>query len=91
MEQMIFNEYLSQTRAERLRFSYNGNALPVGPRVRLEVRDRSGGLWIFVCKNEGDNMFSISGSGWRDFAAGRIGYIVTLSKEGGEYKITARN
>ena len=71
MEQMIFNEYLLQTRAERLIFSYNGNALPGGSRVRLEVKDRSKGLQIFVCKNEGDNMFSISGSGWRDFAVGK--------------------
>ena len=90
MEQ-IFNEYISQTRAERLIFSYNGNALPVGSRVRLEVKDGSGGSSIFVFKNEGDNMFSISGSGWRDFAVGRIGYMVTLCKEEGEYKITARN
>ncbi|XVF00616.1 hypothetical protein REPUB_Repub04eG0016000 [Reevesia pubescens] len=85
----IFEIILAKNHEAKLRFYHGGGALPGGSSI-LTVSDGYGGSWKFNCKSEGGNYFSISGSGWRDFARSRINDMVTLYNEGGEYTIRVR-
>ncbi|XVF00613.1 hypothetical protein REPUB_Repub04eG0015700 [Reevesia pubescens] len=73
----IFEINLENHHKEKLRFYYGGGALPGVLGVSGD-----GGSWRFNCNSEGGNYFSISGSGWRDFARSRINDMVTLYNEG---------
>ncbi|XVF00617.1 hypothetical protein REPUB_Repub04eG0016100 [Reevesia pubescens] len=81
----IFEINLENHHEAKLTFYHGGGALPGVLRVSGD-----GGSWKFKCKSEGGNYFSISGSGWSDFARSRINYMVALYNEGGEYTISVR-
>ncbi|XVF00611.1 hypothetical protein REPUB_Repub04eG0015500 [Reevesia pubescens] len=85
MEQ-IFKINLEEHHQAKLRFYHGGGAFP----GVLRVSDGYGGSWKFKCKSEGGNYFSISGSGWSDFAKSRINSMVALYNDGGEYAIRVR-
>ncbi|XVF00620.1 hypothetical protein REPUB_Repub04eG0016400 [Reevesia pubescens] len=81
----IFEIILANNHEAKLRFKYGGGAFPGVLRVSGD-----GGSWNFNCESEEGNYFSISGSGWRNFARSRINAMVTLYNDGGEYTIRVR-
>ena len=85
----IFRINLASNHEAKLWFRHGGAALPSG-LSDLNVRDETGGWWKFKLKSEGDNWFSISGSGWTAFAKNKINYTVTLYKNDDSYSITVR-
>ncbi|EOX96924.1 Uncharacterized protein TCM_006058 [Theobroma cacao] len=87
----IFEINLAKYHVGKLRFHYDGQALPAGDAT-LEVRGGLGETWEFFCKKEGSNDFSIYGDQWRRFAASRLNATITLSKEDNEnfYRIEVR-